>query len=502
MKFLRLLVISVALFVQPVANAQGDDFAEFIERGMELWHVPGAAAAVVTDEAVVFSQGFGTTSIEDGRPVDEHTAFAIASTTKAMVAMGVLMLVDDGKLSLDDPITRHIPELHFSDPFMDEEITVRDLLAHRTGLPSTDTWSFMMNMPIDEQIGRLRYVKRAAGIRTEKIYQNTMYDLLGVLIHVLDGREWHVYLAEELWQPIGMHETWTARDDIPADTSRVQPHFYKNEKVLRTPYDLPADDRMPAGSVWSTIHDMSLWAQFLLRGGVAEGGGRLISEEQYRQMFEPTMLASVPHFYPTVELTQPNFRTYGLAWYQQDFQGRMIDFHTGSLAGLVAIIGLDREAKRAVLMLANRDHAEFRHAWLWHVMDETSGDARRDWNQDVFDLYARNSIARATERKAMHATRRKGTQTSVPLEDFVGTYSTPSFGDIEFRLEGDELVADLPLHQIRLSHWHDNVFLWNFKPWDFEMLVEFRIGFDNTVTALEWGGDTFVKIDVPGQKAN
>ena len=119
--------------------------------------------------------------IEGGDPIDEHTAFAIASTTKAMVAMGVLMLVDDGKLSLDDPITKHIPELHFSDPFMDEEITVRDLLAHRTGLPSTDNWSFMLNMPIDEQIERLRYVDRAVGIRAVKIYQNTMYDLMGVL---------------------------------------------------------------------------------------------------------------------------------------------------------------------------------------------------------------------------------------------------------------------------------------------------------------------------------
>lgn len=495
MNFLRLVAIAAVLFVQPVANAQEDDFAAFIERGMDLWHVPGAAAAVVTDEEVVFSRGFGTTSIEDGQPVDEHTAFAIASTTKAMVAMGVLMLVDDGMLSLDDPITKHIPELHFSDPLMDDEITVRDLLAHRTGLPSTDSWSFFLDMPIDEQIERLRFVDRAIGIRTDKIYQNTMYDLMGVLIRNLDGREWHVFLRDELWQPIGMQETWAAREEIPGDVTHVMPHFFKDGEVVQTPWDLPADDRMPAGSVWSTLHDMSLWAQFLLRGGVAKDSGRLVSEEQFQQMFEPTILASVPNFYPVVELTQPHWRTYGLAWFQQDFQGRMIDFHTGSLAGLVAIIGLDREARRAVLMMANRDHAEFRHAWLWHVMDETSGDERRDWNRDTFDLYERNKGAAAAEREALYASRREGTSTSVPLAEFAGTYSAPSFGDIEFRVEGDELVADLPLQQVRFSHWHDNVFLWDFALWDYQMLVEFRIGFDNNVTALEWGGDTFVRID-------
>jgi len=495
MNALRLAAITAVFFFSSSSLAQYDDVGIFVERGMELWHTPGAAAAVVTDEEILFQQGFGTTSIEDGLPVDEHTGFAIASTTKAMVAMGVLMLVDDGKLSLDDPITKHIPELHFADPFMDQEITVRDLLAHRTGLPSTDSWSFFLNMPIEEQILRLRYVERVTGIRTTKIYQNTMYDFLGVLIQNLDGRSWDVFLTEELWQPLGMNETFAARDDIPADKSFVRPHFFRNDQLEQTPFDLPADERMPAGSVWSTIHDMSLWAQFLLRGGETAKGERLVSEAQYAQMFEPTQLSTVADFYPTVELTKPHFRTYGLGWFQQDFQGRMIDFHTGSLSGLIAIIGLDREAKRGVVMLANRDHAEFRHALLWHVMDNTTGDARRNWNGDIFDLYERNAAIAAARQTDIHAARRKGTQTSVPLSEFAGTYSSDSFGVLEFEVDGEELVARTELQEVRFSHWHDNVFLWRFEQWDFEMLVEFRIGFDNTVTALEWGGDTFEKVD-------
>ena len=495
MSSLRIVAVAAVLTFSSLAFAQQDDYAAFLERGMELWQTPGTAAAVVTDEEILFQQGFGTTSIEDGTPIDEHTPFAIASTTKAMVAMGVLMLVDEGKLSLDDPITEHIPELHFSDPFMDKEITIRDLLAHRTGLPSTDSWSFMLDMPIDERIERLRHVQRVAGIRMSNIYQNTMYDLMGVLIKNIDGREWHEYLDDELWGPIGMQETWPARGEIPRRKSHVLPHFFRDGEVVLTPWDLPAEDRMPAGSVWSTIHDMSLWAQFLLRGGITADGERLVSEAQYEQMFEPTQLATVPDFYPTVELTKPHWRTYGLGWFQQDFQGRMIDFHTGSLAGLIAIIGLDREAKRAVLMLANRDHAEFRHAWLWHVMDNTTGDDRRDWNQDIFEMYERNSGGAEEQRETMYAARREGTITSVPLEAFAGTYSTPAFGDVVLHVEGEELVANLPLHEVRFSHWHDNVFLWRFEQWDFEMLVEFRIGFDNTVTALEWGGDTFTKID-------
>ena len=495
MNVFRLAAVVVLLSFSSLCHGQYEDLGTFIERGMELWHTPGAAAAVVTDEDVLFQRGLGTTSIEDGEAIDEHTGFAIASTTKAMVAMGVLMLVDDGHLSLDDPITKHIPELHFADPFMDKEITVRDLLAHRTGLPSTDSWSFFKNMPIEEQILRLRHVKRASGIRMSNIYQNTMYDLMGVLIKNLDGRDWDEYLAEELWQPLGMRETYAARGDIPAEQSFVRPHFYRDDQIEQTPFDLPLDDRMPAGSVWSTIHDMSLWAQFLLRGGVTTDGERLVSEAQYKQMFEPTQLSTVPDFYPTVELTKPHWRTYGLGWYQQDFQGRMIDFHTGSLFGLIAIIGLDREAKRAVVMLANRDHAEFRHALLWHVMDNTSTADRRDWNSDIFALYERNAAEAEAKSQDIHATRRKGTKTSVPLDDFAGTYSADSFGELVFEVDGKDLVAQTELHEVRFSHWHDNVFLWKFEQWDFEMLVEFRVGFDNKVTALEWGGDTFTRVE-------
>jgi len=495
MRSLRIAVVALVLTFSSLACAQQDDYAAFLERGMELWHTPGTAAAVVTAEEVLFQQGFGATSIEDGSPVDEHTAFTIASTTKAMVVMGVLMLVDKGKLSLDDPITRHIPQLHFSESFMEDEITVRDLLAHRTGLPSTDTWEFLLDMTIEERIERLRFVKRVAGIRMTPVYQNTMYDLIGVLIQNLDGREWSEYLDEELWRPIGMRETWSTRGEIPRRKMHVLPHFFNDDEVVPSPWDLREDDRMASGSVWSTIYDMSLWAQFLLRGGVTADGERLVSKEQYQQMFEPTQLSTVSDFYPTVELTKPHWRTYALGWYQQDFQGRMIDFHTGSLTGLVAIIGLDREAKRGVLMLANRDHAEFRHAWLWHVMDETSGDDRRDWNQDVFDLYERDNSVAEKEREAMYATRREGTSPSVPLEALAGTYSAPTFGDLVLRVEGEELVADLPLQEVRFSHWHDNVFLWRFEVWGFEMFAEFRIGFDNSVTALEWGDDTFERID-------
>ena len=177
--------LAILLVLVSSASAGADDWKRldaFVENGMDLWNVPGMAVTVVSGNAVLYQQGFGQTAVDGGKKVDEHTLFANASTTKAMVAAGILMLADEGKLTLDDPIIKHIPELHFNNPLLTSQLTIRDLLVHRTGLPSTDGWTFFQDMPLEEQIDRLSRVPVAAPLRTRHIYQNTMYELS--LIHI------------------------------------------------------------------------------------------------------------------------------------------------------------------------------------------------------------------------------------------------------------------------------------------------------------------------------
>lgn len=190
------IMMLMAISNPAMADVDAAELSAFVESGAELWHVPGMAVAVVSGNEVLFQKGFGETALTDGVKVDEHTLFAIASTTKAMVVSGILMLVDEKKLSLDDPIIKYLPELHFSDPMLTEQLMVRDLLAHRTGLPSTDLWTFFQNMPLDEQIRRLEFVPAAAPLRTRLIYQNTMFELAGLVIERLSGMRWDVFLKE------------------------------------------------------------------------------------------------------------------------------------------------------------------------------------------------------------------------------------------------------------------------------------------------------------------
>jgi len=496
-KFVACLLLA-CIFVLP-STIQADDpatpdFGDVVERGMEMWHVPGMAVAVVSKDGVTFSRGFGTTSVEAGEPVDEHTEFAIASTTKAMVVAGLLMLADEGKLTLDDPVIKDIPELHFNAGIPGETVTVRDILAHRTGLPSTDFWSFFQNMPLKEQIERLRQVPPESPIRTRLIYQNTMFELAGLLIERTSGMAWQDFLTQRLWHPIGMQETYGMRGAIPAGKRHVKPHFYVDEKVTVTDWDLPAEVADAAGSVWSSLHDMSLWAQFLLRGGVTAGGDRLITETAFAQMFEPQQIARPEDFYPTVELTQPHWRTYGLGWFQQDFQGRMINFHTGSLSGLIAIIGLDRANDKAVIVLGNRDHAEMRHALLWEVMDTSTGESRRDWNQDVFDLYAKRAAEGNKTWEETQSKRLSKTRPSQKLDAYAGTYRSVVNGDLVINHSGKDLELKTATQAFPVTHWQLETFMLSRPEWEFREFISFKIGLNGTVDSFELFGDQFKRV--------
>ncbi len=466
-----------------------------IERGMQLWHIPGMAVAVVDKNSVQFQKGFGKTRINKGKKVNEHTIFAIASTTKAMVVSGILMLVDEGKLSLDDLVIKYIPELHFADNSLTQQITIRDLLAHRTGLPSTDGWTFFQNMSLEKQIALLRHIEPVAAVRTRLIYQNTMYEIAGLIIKRVSGQPWHEFLTERLWKPIGMKETYGSRGEIPKRKHHVYPYQYNNKQLSSAEWSLDKNLKNAAGSAWSSIHDMGLWAQFLLNDGVTLKGKRLISEKSLSQMFEPHQLISPSDFYPTAQVTAPNWRSYGLGWFQQDFQGRKIDFHTGSLSGLIAIIGLDRENGKAFVALANRDHAEARHALMWYVMDDNRHSDKRDWNQEIFDLYYQSPEEKLANEEKRNQARIKGTKPGLALEAYVADYEDVAQGKISVRKDQSNFVLVYGNKELEMSHWHLDTFKVYRKEWDYTGFVSFKINAKGQIESLELFGEVFDKVD-------
>lgn len=467
-----------------------DGFDAYVAKAVSDWKVPGFAIAVVKDGTVAFAKGYGVRERGKPEPVDEHTLFAIGSTTKAMTAALVGMLVDEQKLAWDDPVQKHLPWFQLKDPIVTRELTVRDLLTHRGGLGNADFLWYGQRNSTRQILERVRLLEPAYSLRSRFIYQNIMYAAAGEVIEAASGRPWADMVRARIFEPLGMRDTVPMLSMIPKGANAAAPHYLVGDAPTVID-NLPVDPVAAAGSVWSSVHDMSKWMRFVLDGGVA-GGTRLLSERTFAELFRPQ--AIVPDSqYPTTRLVKPHWFTYGLGWFQQDYAGRAVDFHTGSIDGMIAIVGLIRDERLGVYALGNLDHAELRHALMYSVFDRYAGKSERDWSADLRKLYAENAQRTAAARKQRDATRVPGTSPSLPLERYAGTYSDPLRGDVEVT----HGAAGLRIRQGAaftgtLEHWHYNTFRARWAAeWRDAPLVTFIVGASGRPEAIEVNGVRF-----------
>jgi CubicO group peptidase (beta-lactamase class C family) len=519
------LILAFAAPAAP-ALAQAADLADRASRVRELdaaiaraaveWEVPGLAVAVVKDGQVVLARGYGVRQLGRPEPVDADTLFAVGSTTKAMTAALIGQLVAEGKVAWDDPVIRHLPGFQVGDPWATREITVRDLLTHRAGLPNTDLLWFGSDRSRAALVAALAGVAPAYSLRSSFIYQNVMYVTAGELAAAAAGAPWEQLLESRLLQPLGMARTSptlagaAGRDNVAAPHDRV-------EGALRVIENAPVDAVGPAGSVWSSVNDMSRWLRLLLAEGRVDsraenagGDGRqVLAAATVEELFRPQTVIPADQFYPTARLTRPHWITYGLGWFQQDFQGRMVQYHTGSIDGMTAIVGLVPEEELGLVVLANRDHAELRHALLWLALDRLGPrPSGRDWNAEVKQLYDARSAEADKARSAAEAKRVAGTRPSLPPARYAGTYRHPLYGDVLIRLEdrpeggGLRLVFG-PLLQGRLEHWHYDTFRvrWD-RPWQAPELLTVGLDAEGNPARLELFGEELRRVpDEPAAAA-
>jgi len=486
--------IGALFFAVGIAQAEPPrtlaDLDAYVAKGVADWRIPALAVAVVKDGEVVFAKGYGVRDLSKPGPADENTLFAIGSTTKAMTAAALGMLVDEGKLGWDDPVTKHLPWFQLRDPVVTREVTVRDLLTHRAGLPNADfLWYGRDNSPRDILL-RMRYLPQETSLRSHFTYQNVMYAAAGAVVAEVSGTSWEDFVRARLLEPLGMTGTAVTLSEAAGKGNVASPHFDIDGEV-RVIENASVDPVAPAGSIWSSVSDMAKWMRFLLEGA-ARGGTRLLKEETLEELFRPQTLVDRDEFYPTQRLTRPKWTTYGLGWFQHDYRGRAVDFHTGSIDGMVAIHGLIRSERLGVYVLANLDHAELRHAILYTVFDLYGEDAgpRRDWSADLKELY-RTLVKEADDRKAeLEAKRVPGTRPSLPPEGYAGAYTDPLAGEAAVSKNGEGLRLSLgPTLTGSLEHWHYDVFriLWDRK-WQGTGFVSFRLGVEGEVESLEIDG--------------
>ena len=489
-----LLLFSQFGLSQQAANEWLEDMDAYIESSRLQWETPGLAVAIVHDGEIILSKGYGKKQLGSAEPVDGKTIFSVGSTTKAMTAACLAMLIDEGKANWNDPVIDHLPFFKLKDPYATRELTLKDLFTHNSGVGNADNLWVLFDYETKEIVERLQHFEPRYSFRGGYTYQNIMYAAAGLVIEELSGMPWSQYITERLFEPLGMSNTFALRDYAFQQANRSIPHDWVDGEIAPIP-DSYADRIGAAGSVWSCTDDIVKWMNFVLDSSKIDGQ-RLISTESFETLHEPHIVIPKEQFYPTAALTKPRFTTYSLGWFQHDYQGQFVHFHTGSLSGTVAIIGLLPEHNFGVYVFGNLDHTELRHALMYKAFDMFLNHEERDWSTEVKNLYDGFKQQSEIRRQKMIESRVTGTTPSRELSSYTGEYINKEHGSVEVTTghDGSLHIRFRDDRNLVLDHWHYDTFLATKAeyPQDRGSLLQFNSN-TNGINAFEVYGYTFTK---------
>lgn len=493
----KLFVLLIICFISQVGFSQSltnqvKEFDAYAAKAMVEWQIPGMAITVVKDGKVIFEKGYGVRELGTDKKVDTQTLFACASTTKAMTAVCMAILVDQGKVNWNDPVIKYLPEFCLYDAYVTRDLKVRDLFTHNSGVGNADFLWSAMDIPSDEILHKMQFVKPSYSLRSGFIYQNIFYLAAGKVIEKISGQKWEDFITENIFKPLGMNRTFPLFKCIQ-DSNITKPHFSINDTIKVIEYD-NADQIAPAGAVHSCVDDISKWLICMIDSSKYEGG-RLLKPESWTELFRPQVIIPASQFYPTMQLLKPNWTTYGLGWFQHDYKGKKINYHTGSLDGETAINAQLPDAKLGIYVFGNLDHSELRHALVYKAFDLFALGGNRDWSKEFLALYSGIKEKRNKAEKEFDAMRVANTHPSKPLAEYAGKYTDPLYGELEIVLKDSMLIVDLNhFMKATLRHWHYDTFLGGYeKAWNGIATALFSIDDTGKIEKVNFDGMEFLK---------
>lgn len=450
--FLAVLGNAVAL-AQP-AQLQG--FDEYVQQALKDWQVPGVAIAVVKDDKIVFAKGYGVREVGKPDPVNERTMFAIGSSSKAFTAAAMAMLVDEGKVKWDDPAVKHLPGFELYDAYASQQMTLRDLLCHRSGLERGDLMWYGSSFDRNEIVRRVRFLKPSWSFRSHFGYQNIMYLAAGQAIAAVSGKSWDDVIKQRIFAPLGMKESNTSINDLKGMNNVAAPHTKIEEKITAIPWR-NIDNIAPAGSINSNVLEMAEWVRLQLGEG-SYGGKQLISSGAAKEMHKAHTIIDA-EFPWTMVAQEAHFIAYGLGWFLHDYRGRKIVEHGGNIDGMSALVSMVPEEKFGFVILTNMNGSSLREALQYRIIDAFMNQPQKDWSAVILKtIKGVEATAKEAEKKQIEA-RAKDTKPSLVLEKYAGSYEDDMYGEAKVKFENGKLVAQYgKAFAGELEHWHYDTF--------------------------------------------
>ncbi len=450
----RAFLIALVGLATPAFAAPPAGFDQRVEQLRTTYGAPGVSIAIVENGAPTLAKGWGLREIGKPEPVGPDTIFVIGSTSKAFTVAALAILVDEGKLKWDDKIIDHMPDFRMWDSWVTREMTVRDLLVHRSGLGlGAGDLLFVPNSDLTrkETVRRLRYIKPATSFRSAYAYDNILYMVAGELVEAVSGEPWEKFTHTHIFTPLGMNNSTDTNAEFQASPDHAKPHGRIDGPIVGMgrqqtygPEAALADNAGPAGGVATSANDMTRWLLTQLNHGQVPGGSsRLFSAEQSTQMWAPVTLQPIDPKPPELSATQPNFEAYALGWDVQDYRGTKIISHGGAVFGSLTTVVLIPSKNVGFSIAVNSEDGEIVRGLMYELLDHYLGLPADRWPEKIHAYKQTRLAAAAKLVNAKQATPAR-VGPSLPLDRYVGDYSDPWYGTIHVRRTADALAIQFP----------------------------------------------------------
>lgn len=425
---------------------------EYIEQGREHWGIPGMAVAVVHRDQLVFAEGFGVLGLEQPEPINQDTLFGVASTTKAMTAAALAMLVDEELIDWNDRVIDHLPYFELSDPWVTHEVRIRDLLSHQVGVGrmTGNQIRYMPTASRETVIRQMRHHDFEAPFRSRYVYSNVMYSVAGEIVAAVSGMSWDEFMHERLFKPLNMQRSNTSITQFDStDDNIAHPHQYIEGEVV--PIQRRNFDNVgPSASVNTSIYDMAQWVRLQLDEPGVYNGERLLSDTVMREMHQPQVSLGRTDRSETL-------RAYGLGWSLDNYRGFATSSHGGATDGFNTSLTLVPQLDLGIIVITNLFDG-YRPAVVNEIIDRVAELPEYDWHNHYYDDFQARFEQAMQEREAIEAKRQQDTSPSLSETQMIGRYQDDLYGyaevyhnesgglSLQFWDDGESLLD--------LEHWH------------------------------------------------
>lgn len=486
-----LLVLSSLGLANAQKNKSTVELDKQLEELLKVSKAPGFAVAVVKGDQVIYSKGFGYSNLEKKEKVDENTLFAIGSTTKAFTT-GLLGIMEDEKeLSFEDSPIKYLPELRFSNDLLNNEITIEDLVCHRSGLPRHDfSWYLFPTPNKHELLARVQYQEPFADIRTQWYYNNFGYLIQGMITEELTGKTWEQNIEERYFKPLGMARSTVTLKDWLAQTNVATGYELRNLKTSEPVNYFNISAMSPAGSINSSVKDMTAWLQVWLNDGKYKDQ-QILPLAYIAKAMNPLMLMGTGIADP--KFPDQHLKSYGYAWFTSSYKGHYRMEHGGNIDGFSANVCLMPADDYGVVVLTNQDGSLVPALARDIVVDYFMSLPKTDWidyHNERMKVYEKMVKDQAD---VAENNRQKNTRPSHEFEDYEGNYHHPGYGTFTVTTSNDSLYAQFTERRYFLEHWHYDTY----KPFEVKNgKVDTLAGLGNDlVFYMDWSGQ-IVKAEI------